>query len=119
MIKKVNAGGSRKRQKLPPNQRLISNYFFSATNYEEIVLHKRNKRLIVEDEEDVPHEVNLMEEVEIIGNLDVIVIHRRCKRRIVKDEEDVPNEFNLMEENVATVEVKLIVTAIAWILDFH
>ena len=90
MIKKVNAGGSRKRQKLPPNQRLISNYFFSATNYEEIVLHKRNKRLIVEDEEDVPHEVNLMEEVEIIGNLDVIVIHRRCKRRIVKDEEDVP-----------------------------
>ena len=35
MIKKVNAGGSKKRLKLPPpppNQSLISNFFFLANN---------------------------------------------------------------------------------------
>ena len=93
MKKIVNAGGSKKKQKSPPpppNQSLISKFFFSATNpnsqlnvehvstFEEnddevIVLHRRDKRRIVEDEEDVPDEVKLLAEnlapIEVTANV--------------------------------------------------
>ena len=81
MNKKVNTGGSRKRQKLPPpppNQTMITYYFvlanpnsllnvghipeFEANDEDDIVTHRKNKRVIVEDEEDVPNEVKLLEE---------------------------------------------------------
>ena len=85
MIKTVNAGSRGKKQKMPPppgNQSLISNLFFLATNPtsqlnvghipvfeknddEDIVLHKRNKRVIVEDEDEVPDEVTIMATIQV------------------------------------------------------
>ena len=71
MKRKLQAVVSKKRLKfshVPTNQSLITNHFvlatpnsllnvghitdFEANNDEDIVLHKRNKRVIVEDEED-------------------------------------------------------------------
>ena len=145
MNKKVNTGGSRKRQKLPPpphDQSLISNFFFIVNNPnsqrsvanisvcentddDEIVLHKRNEHLIVE-EEYIPNEVNLMEcysSGSCSGEVMVTIKSSsstssptpsmpstsrnstsmpRNKRVIVEDKE-VPNEVKLLEENVHTV----------------
>ena len=80
MKKNVNAGGSTKKRKFSPpqpNQTLITNFFGSPTNshipdFEEandeddIVIHRQNKRVIVEDEEEVLDEVTSMAEDVIV-----------------------------------------------------
>ncbi len=100
MEKNVNTGGSSKKRKLyplQPNQTLLTKFFGSSTNpqipdYEandedEVVRHRRNKLLIVEDEEEVLVELSSM------ADEDEIVRHRPNKRLIVEDEEDV-NDLN-------------------------
>ena len=79
MKKNVNAGGSTKKRKFSPpqpNQTLITNFFGSSTNphipdfeandEDDIVRHRRNKRVIVEDEEEVLDEVTSMAEDVIV-----------------------------------------------------
>ena len=79
MKKNVNAGGSTKKRKFSPpqpNQTLITNFFGSSTNphipdfeandEDDIVRHRRNKRVIVEDEEEVLEEVSSMAEDVIV-----------------------------------------------------
>ena len=126
-----NAGGSKKKKKLlsldqtipPPNPSLISNFFFLATNtnsqlnvghvsiFEEnddegIILHRRNKRVNVEDEEEALGEVKGIGEVKVVDDDEGIILHRRNKRVIVEDEEEALGEVKVIGECLATDEVK-------------
>ena len=53
MIKTVNKVGSQKNQKLPPNQLLISNFFFLATNPNSQLNVGHNSVLEKNDDEDI------------------------------------------------------------------
>jgi len=86
MKRKLQAVVSKKRLKfshVPKNQSLITNHFvlatpnsllnvghitdFEANNDEDIVLHKRNKRVIVEDEEDADSTLSRQDNVQARG----------------------------------------------------
>ena len=86
MKRKLQAVVSKKRLRfshVPTNQSLITNHFvlatpnsllnvghitdFEANNDEDIVLHKRNKRVIVEDEEDADSTLSRQDNVQARG----------------------------------------------------
>ena len=120
MIKKVNARGSKKRQRFSPasaNQSLMTNFYFVGPNPnsqlnvgnisvfeenddEDVVKHKRNKRVILEDEDEV--HISSFEE----NDDEDVVKHKRSKRVILEDEDEVPAEVPVLDAEDVPPKIK-------------